>query len=124
MNSKWRHGIGMLIMAMMMALASGCVTRHGDFTVISHKLVRLSEFELDSAERVKGVTGKDIQHIITCIPIGGIPTLYGAMDDAVEKGGGDVMTDASVTAWDWWIPFIYGQKGWSVKGDVVKTRRN
>jgi hypothetical protein len=104
--------------------ASGCMVRHGDFTVISNKMLRLSEFQLGKEERVQGIEGKDIQHIIIFIPVGSPPTLEGAIDDALEKGDGDVMTDAVITSWNWYIPYLYGQSGWSVRGDVVKTRRN
>ena len=105
-------------------ILSGCMVRHGDFTVMSNKLVRLSEFELEKADRVKGVSGQDIQHIIIFFPTGGPPTLDGALDNAFEKGGGDVMTDAVVSSWGFYIPYIYGQVGWKVEGDVVKTRKN
>lgn len=103
---------------------SGCVVRHGDFTVLSNKIIRLSEFELDKADRAKGLVGKDVQHIIIFFPTCGPPTLAGALDDAFEKGSGDVMTDAVVHSWAWYIPYIYGQAGWKVKGDVVKTRKH
>ncbi len=105
-------------------MLTGCVVRHGDFSVASNKLLRLSEFELDKADRAKGVVGKDVQHIVIFFPIGGPPTLEGAMDDALEKGGGDVMTDAVIKSWGWYIPYIYGQGGWSIEGDVLKTRNN
>lgn len=104
--------------------ASGCVVRHGDFSVVSNKLVRTSGFELGKADRVRGIEGKEITHIIIFFPTGGPPTLEGALDDALEKGGGDVMTDAVITSWSWYIPYLYGQMGWGVKGDVVKTRPN
>jgi hypothetical protein len=103
---------------------TGCSVRHGDFSVLSNKLTRLSEFEVDKADRVKNVVGKDVQHIVIFFPISGPPTIEGAIDNALEKGGGDLMTDAVVSSWGWYIPYIYGQNGWSVKGDVVKTRRN
>lgn len=103
---------------------SGCVTRHGDFTVISNKVIRLSEFELEKADRTKGIVGKDITHIIFFFPVGGPPTLEAALDDAFEKGGGDVMTDAVISSWFFWVPYLYGQYGWKVEGDVVKTRSN
>ncbi|MCA8954849.1 MAG: hypothetical protein KDC87_02180 [Planctomycetes bacterium] len=106
------------------ALLSGCVLNHGDFTVISNKLMRLSEFELSKADRKKGVVGQDIAHIILFIPTKGQITIEEAVDDALNKGGGDVLTDAKVKSWFWYIPYIYGQAGWSVTGDVVKTRRN
>lgn len=101
---------------------NGCVVRHGDFTVLSNKLVKTSGFELEKADRVKSIQGKDVQHIILFIPFGSAPTLEGALDDAFEKGGGDVMTDAVVKTYFVWIPLLYAQSAWVVKGDVVKTR--
>ena len=47
----------------------------------------------------------------------------GALDEALKTGGGDVMTDAVVKTWGFWF-ILYGQAGWSVEGDVVKTRKN
>ncbi len=113
-----------LLSALLALLTTACAVRQGDFAVISNKLVNTSNFRVGQAERVKGVEGRDVSHIIIFIPTGGPPTLEGALDDALEKGGGDVMTDAVVYSWSWYIPYIYGQSGWSVKGDVVKTRGN
>ncbi|MHC5066425.1 MAG: hypothetical protein ACYTG5_20920, partial [Planctomycetota bacterium] len=62
-----------------------------------------------------------VDHIIIVVPTGQ-PTLEGAVDNALFNGQGDVLTDASVEHWFWYIPYVYGQAGWSVKGDVVKTR--
>ena len=112
------------IILLIALVSTGCVVRHGDFSVISNKLIRVSALELDKPGRVKGVTGKDVRHIIVLFPTGGLPTLEGALDDAFEKGGGDVMTDAVIKSWSWYIPYVYGQDGWGVTGDVVKTRRN
>ncbi|MFN4896567.1 MAG: hypothetical protein ACK5GN_03035 [Pseudomonadota bacterium] len=103
---------------------SGCTVRHGDFTVLSNKMVRLSDFELEKADRVRKVVGEDKQHIIVIIPTGGEPTLDGALDKAFQLADGDVMTDVVVESWGWYIPYIYGQTGWRVTGDVVKTRKN
>lgn len=113
-------GVSMLVTGL---LLSGCTVRHGDFTVLSNKLVSTKEFDLSKADRVKGVTGADVAHIIFFIPTKGDVSLKGALDDAFRKGNGDVMTDAVVYYWFWWIPYIYGQVGWEVTGDVVKTRR-
>ena len=100
----------------------GCSVRHGDFSVLSNKLIRTADFELSKADRVAGIEGKDVQHTILFFPFGSAPTLEGALDDAFEKGGGDVMTDAVVRSYWYYIPLIYGQAAWKVKGDVVKTR--
>jgi hypothetical protein len=108
-------------------LLSGCTVNHGDFSVISSKLVNLDEFELDKKDRVRRVEGKQVVHLIFgFIPVGDDfpPTLEGAMDDAFRYTDGDVMTDANVKSWQWAVPYIYGQAGWSIEGDVVKTRKN
>jgi len=103
---------------------SGCSMRHGDFTVLSNKMVRLSDFELDSTKTTKRVVGEDVQHIILFFPTASEPTLDGAMDNVFSRADGDVITDAVIESWGWYIPYIYGQRGWRVTGDVVKTRKN
>lgn len=115
--------INSFLILLISVLITGCVTRHGKFTVISNKLIRLNDFELDDSDRKEYVAGSDKQHILIFFPLSGPPNLGGAIDDALEKGGGDVMTDATVKSWGWYIPYIYGQTGWSIKGDVVKTRK-
>ena len=105
-----------------LCFSNGCMIRHGDFTVLSNKLVNVSNFEIDKSDRIKGSIGKDTQHTIMFFVIGGQPTLEGALDDAFGRGGGDVMTDAVVKEWWFYIPLIYGQHVWQVKGELVKTR--
>ena len=109
------------VLLITVCLFSGCLIRHGDFTVLSNKLVDVSDFELDKSDRTKGIVGKSVRHQILFIPIGEVPTLEAALDDGLEKGGGDVMTDAVVKTW-WFTLILYGQAAWQVKGDVVKTR--
>lgn len=47
-----------------------------------------------------------------------------ALNDALNKTDTDLMTDVSVESWFWYIPYVYGNAGWEVKGDAVKTRKN
>lgn len=122
MNMKYGQLLGLLVMVSV-TLLSGCTTQHGTFTVISNKLVNTKEFDLSRADRAKGVIGTDEAHIIVFVPTKAQITLKGALDDAMAKGKGDVMTDATISFWYWWIPYIYGNTGWEVKGDVVKTRQ-
>jgi hypothetical protein len=117
MRLPLRAGIAVAVVV----LFSSCAVRHGDFTVLSDKLVRTAAFDLSRADRKKNVTGEDVAHIIVLFPTGA-PTLKGALDDALHKGDGDVMTDAVVSTWFWYIPYVYGQAGWRVTGDVVNTR--
>ena len=65
--------------------------------------------------------GKDTKYRILSIPLG-FPHLEDAIDDALDKGNGDVVTDAVVHLKSWW--FIIGQDTLEVKGTVVKTRGN
>ncbi len=115
-------GAASLVLVGLLGLSS-CVVRHGDFTVLSNKLVRLSDFELDKAERERDVIGTDTQHIIIFIPTQSQALLEEAIDDALDKGNGDVLTDAVVEFESWYIPYIYGKTQWRVTGDVVRTRR-
>ncbi|MHC4473288.1 MAG: hypothetical protein ACYS99_20275 [Planctomycetota bacterium] len=117
------RAIPLLMLAALLPLLGGCVIRHGDFTVLSNKLVRTSDFELSKADRVKDVEGVDVAHIIIFIPTKGQVLLEEAIDDALRKGRGDVMTDAVITFTSYYF-LLYGQSKWTVRGDVVKTRRN
>lgn len=117
-----RHYIILLIFVTSLTLVNGCTVRHGDFTVLSNRLIDTHNFDLDVPDRSR-VTGRDIQHIILIVPAGGPPTLEGALDDAFEKSGGDVLTDVVIKSWFFYIPYIYGQSGWKVEGTAIKTRK-
>jgi hypothetical protein len=48
--------------------------------------------------------------------------LNDALRDAFREADGDVMTDVSIYQWGWSL-LIYGQTGWTIEGDIVKTRK-
>lgn len=104
------------------AILSACSYNHGNYTVLSNKIVSINNFELDKADRVKNVKGVDRSHTIIFWATKANPNLSDALNDAFKKADGDVMTDVTVTYWEWYLPFLYGQRGWTVEGDVVKTR--
>ncbi len=107
---------------MLSFLLCSCSVRHGDFTVLSNRLIDTQNFDLNDTNR-HAVVGKDVQHIIIFIPIGGPPTLEGALDNAFDQSDGDALTDAVIESWGFYIPLIYGQAGWKVEGTSVKTRK-
>jgi hypothetical protein len=113
-----------LLLTFCLLLSEGCVVRHGHFTVASTKVFRLSNFELDKASRAKRVEGRDVMHIVCLFPTKGNATIEEAMDRALDQANGDIMTDVVIDSWGFYIPYIFGQQGWSVRGDVVKTRKN
>jgi len=103
--------------------APGCTARLGDFTMISNKLVKLDKVDLDSLPTRKNVVGEDIRLVeLLFLPLfWNQPTIEGAVDDTLEKGGGDLITDAILTQKSTF--FLLGRTaGFQVKGDVVVTR--
>lgn len=108
------------LLAACVGMLTGCSTT-SDCTVLSSKIVRLNDFELDKADR-KDAYGEDVRHWILCFPLGPEPNMKQALDTALEQGAGDVMTDVRVENWGWSV-LLYSQGGWSVKGTVVKTRK-
>ena len=107
-----------LTLLFMLTLA-GCTTRHGDFTVLTNRNV--GEIDMANAESLGIVEGEEMKPIIVFIPLG-IPHLEDAVDDALESSGGDFMTDVAVHSSWWYIPYIYGQQKWVVRGTVWKMK--
>ena len=105
-------------------LSAGCSMRLADLTVASTRNVTLDRVDLDSLPQTRGIIGKDTKLRILFIPniLLGFPHLEDAIDDALDKGNGDVMIDAVLHRKSWW--FIIGQDSLEIKGTVVKTRGN
>ncbi len=111
------------LLVLFVFLLSACSVNHGNFTVLSNKIVSTKDFDVGTSKRVRNVEGKDMAHLIIAFPTG-TPKLEGALNDAFQKTDTDVMTDVTVKSWFWWIPYVYGNAGWEVVGDAVKTRKN
>ncbi|MBQ9236252.1 MAG: hypothetical protein IJ184_07320 [Alphaproteobacteria bacterium] len=103
---------------------SACSVSHGNFTVLSNRLVDVKNFDVDTDKKMNNVTGRDISHIIVFVPTKANPNLNDALNDVFRNSDADLMTDVEVTSWRWYIPYIYGQAGWTVQGDALKTRKN
>jgi hypothetical protein len=108
-----------LLLALGFAMMSGCATRIGDMTLISSKTVNLDKIDIDKCPQTKNVVGRDTRFWFLFIPFG-VPHLKDAVDDALAKGNGDLMTDAAFYSTGWW--FLIGQSGLEVRGTVVQTR--
>jgi hypothetical protein len=108
-----------LCFCLLALILGGCSVRLGDLSAISTQTVNLNKVDIDALPQVKGVTGRDTKFVFLFIPFG-TPHLEDAVDDALEKGGGDLMTDAVIHARNWW--FIIGQNSLEVKGNVVNTK--
>jgi len=100
---------------------AGCAVNHGRFTVLSNKTIDTSNFNMD--KKGKKVVGKDVQHIFIIIPTGKRPILNRAIDNALNKYDGDVLTDVVITSWFFRIPRMYTQRGWEVEGTSISTKK-
>lgn len=97
-------------------ILEGCTTRLGDFTVLSTKNVDVSG--LKPGDRF---AGEDCVNILFgMIPLGDV-NWKNAMDQALERGKGDVMVDIVLTQKGWVIPFIWGQQCIEIAGTVSQT---
>lgn len=65
-----------------------------------------------------------VNHIIFWVPTQtNGPTLAEAVAEALERGNGEVLTNASIRRIAWYVPLVYGEYGWEVRGDVLRVRK-
>ncbi len=95
----------------------GCAVRQADLTAITTRNVKLDGVNLNALPGKK-VEGKDSNFVFLFIPFG-MPQLEDAIDDALDKGEGDLMLDAVIYTNHWW--FLIGQDIITVKGTIVNT---
>lgn len=104
-------------------LCGACTTHHGNFTLVSNKIVNVKDFDLTNSPKQKNAVGEDRKHIIFFYSTG-TPTVAAALNDVFRNTDTDLLTNASIEYSYWYIPLIYGQRAWVVTGDAVKTRDN
>ncbi len=120
MKKKWNIWIwSCSALLLPMVLFTGCSIRQADLTALSTRNVSLDTVDLDKLPQVKGVTGKDTGFVFLFFPVS-FPHLEDAVDEALDKGGGDVMVDAVVHSQGWW--FLVGQNTIEVQGNVINTK--
>ena len=101
----------LLVFLVLCCLSFGCSMRMADCTVLSTKNIYCKNVDLTKLEHKRGVVGKDIR-------FWGIGSnLQDAADDALEKGGGNLMIDPVFYYES--IPLIC--EGYVVKGTVIKV---
>ena len=99
------------------------MTTHIRFDALSTQQVPSIGYELEGARRTPDVVAEVMTQTILWIPTNTRPpTLQDAVDAVLHRGGGNVILDAEVEHWWVFVPFLYGQEGWRVRGDVVSAR--
>lgn len=110
-----------IAVASLLVLASGCATR-SHFVALSTNRVPFFGYQLEGARRVRDVEAEVMTQTLLWIPTNTkSPTLQDAVDAALKRGGGNLLVDAEVQHWWVLVPFVYGQEGWRVRGDVVQS---
>ncbi len=99
---------------------SSCTTRLLKLSVAGAKGVNLEDAAHYTATHNVPTEGTDRSHIFLIFPIGS-PKIDHAMDDALSTAGPNAVALYNMTLdqTNWYIPFIYGQKIYTVKGDPV-----
>jgi hypothetical protein len=110
----------LLILSLLsLILQTSCTTRIGDMNIISTRSVKLDKIDLDDLPKKKRIEGESSKFIFLFIPFG-LPKLEEAVDDALDKGDGDILLDAVVYDKSWW--FLIGQNTITIKGSVADTK--
>lgn len=77
----------------------------------------------DARSVTPDVEVRQVSHLIFWVPTDGQPpTLEEVVSEALERGRGDVLLNATVERVAWYVPIVYGEYGWVVRGDVVRLR--
>ncbi len=99
---------------------SSCTTRMLELTVAGSKNVKLEDATKYTASHNVPTRGTHRSHIILLFPVGS-PNIDNALTDALENAGPNAVALYNMTLdqTNWWIPFLYGQKIYTVKGDPV-----
>ena len=100
-----------------------CATYHGEYSVLSNRSLDLKDFDpRKSIQRRVYAEGVSERRIYCLFPDrDGFPSLDEAIDQVLAEGEGDLVLNAQVIRWHWYVPMIYGTSGWKVVGDVVDT---
>ncbi len=119
-ESAWPRGaIGIALVA---ALA-GCATDEGHLTLASTRPVSIDARDLRNLDFEQLPVRRDIEGSHTAvtsvlfIPTFTGPHLEAAVDDALARGHGDLLTRAHVSTTKWW--FLVGVETLTVRGNVV-----
>lgn len=110
--------LGWVFVAAVFLVSTACTTRVADLTLVSTKNIDLSNVTVD-VRKGQRHTGEDCKVWPLGIPIA-VPTIEAAIDQALEKGGGNLMID-QVTYLSQYTWIIASQICMRVEGTVVNT---
>ena len=99
-------------------LFQACSHNLGTLSIISTKDIDMNAQHIQIANNVQGM---GTTHIIFIFPTRFTPiTVDEIVNDALHKTGGDFMTNCMISSFQFYIPYIYGQKKLIIEGNVWK----
>ncbi|HIJ65678.1 MAG TPA: hypothetical protein HPP77_06965 [Candidatus Hydrogenedentes bacterium] len=104
----------------LMACSGGCVTRVGDFSLMSTGTPQYEK--MGTAHITSGVRGSDGRFWILFLPFDRPPSIETAVNECQDRGRGDFMERARVERM-WWTLIVFSYDQYSCKGDVGDTKR-
>ncbi len=111
--------ISLFLLIFLMSVIYGCSTRYGALTVATTKNIDINMREFEKVE--EGVVGESKKPIIIIIPTGN-PSIEDAIDEALQKAGGDIMQNVVIYYKWFYFPWVYGYYKFEIKGDVWKLK--
>lgn len=114
-----RQIVGVFMCGILLLSGAGCVSRLGDFSVISSGSPQFDK--MGEAPLQSGVEGRSWRLWFGPFPLSGAPSIKEALDQSLDNGGGDFMERARIYSTDWSILLIsYG--AYNVRGDVGNSK--
>lgn len=113
-------------LALGLLVGAGCALEtvpHGRFAALTTRAAPALGYQIDEASRTRDVEAVVLsQHFLWVPTRTDPPTLEEAVERALQRGNGDLMVDVEVDRLFFAVPLIYGQEGWRVRGDVIRSR--
>jgi hypothetical protein len=109
---QWRIKMKRALLISLLILCSGCAEHLGKFSIASTRPVDFSKHYKECATTA---VGKDTQHVIILIPTGKIPTIAGAVENALQQSNAAFLTDGEVKRKVLWV-LLYFRSWIEVKG--------
>lgn len=98
----------------------GCTTTLGRVALLTTKKdVDFSRFDRDKAGALNDMEAEDVSSIVFVVTTDLPPLIDEAANNLLNKGGGNVIVDATIERSSWYIPLIYGENTITVRGKVM-----
>lgn len=106
----------LFVMVCLCLLLSGCATPVMEFSIIStEKGIDWSQID-NFTYAPSNTEGEDVAHTFLILPLGS-PDIETAVDNSIKSFPGAVaLTNGVIISKSFYIPFIYGQRSFTVKG--------